>query len=140
MKSSDFTILVADDDLGLLDVYEKALSAEGYRLILVESCERALAELHEKEASLLITDLKMVNVDKMAVREKLSDMDSFEMFLLLMRNHPKMPVIVVSGSYDGSVEDFEERGFWNVKSFLLKPLAMDDLKRKIREVLDLGEV
>ena len=123
MKQSDFTILVAEDDLGLLKVYEKSLSAEGYRLILVKSCERVLAELYEKETSLLITDLKM------------ADMEGFEMFPLLVRNHPKLPVIVVSGTYGEKMEDFHQKGFVNVKAFFQKPLSMDVLKPKIREVL-----
>jgi len=128
MKCSDFTILVAEDDLSTLKIYEKALSAEGYRLILVESCERALAELYEKEANLLITDLKM------------ADMHGFEMFPLLMKNHPNLPVIVVSGTYQGLMEDFHNKGFGNVKAFFLKPMNMSVLKRSIREVLKIEDL
>lgn len=139
MKCSDFTILIADDDLGLLRVYEKSLLAEGYKLILVESCERALAELYEKEANLLITDLKMAYLDKKAVKDKFADMDSFEMFPILMRNHPKLPVIVISGSYERLLEDFDLKKFGNVKSLHLKPISMDVLKRNVREVLKIED-
>lgn len=127
MKCSDFTILVAEDDLDLLKVYEKSLSAEGYRLVLVPSCERALAELYEEEASLFIADLKML------------DMTGFEMLPLLMRNHPRLPVIVVTGTYEGEMEDFHEKGFKDVKAFYRKPLSMDVLKEKIREILKIEE-
>jgi DNA-binding NtrC family response regulator len=123
MTCSDFTILIAEDDLNLLDVYDKSLSPEGYRLILVKSCERALAELYEKETNLLIADLKM------------EEMQGFEMFELLKKNHPKLPVIVVSGTFDGVMEDFHKKGFDNVKVYLQKPIGMDVLKRKIKEVL-----
>ncbi len=135
MKPSDLTILIAEDDLSLRNIYQKALSAEGYQLVLVESCERALATLYEKETDLLITDLKMAYLDKKAIRDKIADMDSFEMFPLLMRNHPRLPVIVVSGSYDGTEEEFAKNKFENVKGFFLKPLKMDALKQRIREVL-----
>lgn len=127
MKCSDFTILVAEDDLSLLNVYEKSLSAEGYKLILVKTCERALAELYEKPADLLITDLKM------------AEMDGFEMFPLLVRNHPDLPVVVVSGTYEGLMEDFHEKGFGNVKAFFLKPTGMNVIKRKLREVLKIED-
>jgi len=139
MRCSDFTILVADDDLSQRKVYEKALSEEGYRLILVESCERALAELFEKEASLLITDLKMAYVDKRVIRDRVADMDGFEMFPLLMKNHPHLPVIVASGSYDRLMEDFPLKAFVNVKALFLKPLSMRVLKQKIREVLKIED-
>jgi len=128
MKCSDFTILVAEDDLSMLQIYENALSSEGYHLILVESCERALAELAEKEANLLITDLKM------------AEMHGFEMFPLLVKDHPDLPVIVVSGTYQGLMEDFHHRGFDNVKAFFLKPMNMNVLKRSIREVLKIDEL
>ena len=123
MKCSDFTILVADDDLSLLNIYEKALSSEGYQLILVDSWERALAKLNEKEANLLITDLKM------------GATSGFAMFPILTQKHPQMPVIVVSGTYEGLMEDFHKKGFGTVKAFFVKPLSMNVLKRKVREVL-----
>lgn len=123
----DLTILVAEDDSSLMSVYEKALSGEGYKLILVNSCERALAELYEKQADLLITDLQM------------AEMKGFEMFPLLTRNHPQMPVIVVSGTYQGLMKDFQDRGFGNVKAFFLKPLSMKVLKESVREVLKIEE-
>ena len=127
MNCSDFTILIAEDDVALMSIYERSLSEEGYRLILVNSCERALAELQHEEAHLLITDLKM------------ADMDGFEMFPLLVRNHPRLPVIVVSGTYEGLMEDFQEKGFGNVKAFFLKPLGMNVLRRSIREVLKIED-
>ncbi len=127
MKQSDFTILVAEDDLSLLNVYEKSLSAEGYRLILVKSCERALAELYEEEASLFIADLKLL------------EMTGFEMLPLLMKNHPKLPVIVVTGTYDGEMKDLHEKGFKDVKAFFRKPVKMEVLKKKIREVLKIED-
>ncbi len=127
LNRSDLTILVAEDNLKLLDIYEKSLSAEGYRLVLVKSCERALAELHEKEANLFIADLQML------------DMTGIEMLTLIARNHPQLPVIVVSGTYDGGLEDFHEKGFKDVKAFFRKPVSMDILKSKIREVLKIKD-
>ena len=127
MKCSDFTILVAEDDLSTLKMYEKTLSAEGYNLILVDSWERALAELAVKPANLLVTDLKM------------GDVSDFEMFPILVRNHPQLPVIVVSGVYVGLMEDFHKKGFGTVKAFFVKPLSMNVLKLKVREVLKIED-
>jgi DNA-binding NtrC family response regulator len=123
MKCSDFTILVAEDEPGLLKIYGKSLAAEGYRLILAESGARALAELHESKVDLLITDMKM------------ETMGALELLPILQREHPKLRVIVVSGRYEKLTEDFLKKGFDNVETFFQKPLGMDVLKSKIRQVL-----
>ena len=123
MKCSDFTILVAEDDTGLLNIYNKSLSMEGYKVVLAQTCERALADLYEIPADLVVSDIKML------------DMDGFEMLPLLLKNHPQLPVIMISGTYEQTLEDFHNKGFVNVKAFFQKPIKMDILKKKIREVL-----
>ncbi len=123
MKCSDYTILVAEDNPGLRRVYEKSLSAEGYKLILAESGARALAELHEAPVDLFITDVQM------------ETMNALELLPILKHDFPILPVIVVSGRYDGMEEDFHKKGFDNVETFFQKPFRMDLLKQKIRQVL-----
>ena len=127
MKCSDFTILVAEDEPGLRKIYEKSLSAEGYRLIMAESGARAMAELYETTVHLLITDIKM------------ETMSALELLPILKRDHPKLPVILVSGRYDGLEEDFRKKGFDNVKTFFQKPLSMDLLKQKVRQILKVDD-
>ena len=97
-------------------------------MILVDSWERALAELAEKPANLLITDLKM------------GETSGFEMFPILTQKYPQLPVIVVSGTYEGLMEDFHKKGFGTVKAFFVKPLSMDFIKQKAREVLKIEEI
>lgn len=123
MTCSNFTIMVAEDDPGTQKIYEKSLSAEGYKVIMAESGARVLAELAETSADLLITDMKMKN------------MSALELLPIIQQDHPNMPVIVVSGRYDGLMDDFKKKGFDNVEMFYQKPLNMDVLKQKIREIL-----
>lgn len=127
MKCSDFTILVAEDEPGLRRIYEKSLSAEGYKVILAESGARALAELHETPVDLLITDIKM------------ETMSALELLPILKRDYPKLRVIVVSGRYDGMEGDFGKKGFDNVETFFQKPLNMNILKEKIRQILKIED-
>ena len=124
MKCSDFTILVAEDDLSLRNVYEKSLSVEGYRLILAESEEHALVELDKAPVDLLITDINM------------KTMTAFDMLPIIQKVHPKLPVIVVSGSYDWLTGESLKNHFGSVKRFFKKPVSMDVLKQNIREVLN----
>ena len=127
MSYSDYTILVAEDEPGLRKVYEKSLTAEGYKVIMAESGARALAELHESPVDLLITDVKMAT------------MSALELLPILKKDYPILPVIVVSGRYDGMQEEFHKKGFDNVETFFQKPLKMELLKQKIRQILKIEE-
>jgi DNA-binding NtrC family response regulator len=127
MSCSDFTILVAEDEAAIRKIYEKSLSAEGYQLILAESGARAMAELREARVHLLITDLKM------------ETMSALELLPIIRQEHPTLPVIVVSGRYQGIAEDFSRKGFENVAAFFQKPVGMDVLKKKIREILKIKD-
>jgi two-component system response regulator GlrR len=126
MTCSDFTVMVVEDDPGMQKIYDKSLSAEGYKVILAESGARALAELAENKVDLLITDLKM------------KTMSALEMLPVLKQDYPKIPVIVVSGRYEGLMEDLHKKGFTNVEMFYQKPLNMIVLKQKIRQILKIG--
>jgi two-component system, NtrC family, response regulator GlrR len=123
MKNSDFTIVVAEDDPGVRKIYQKALSLEGYNLILAESGARALAEIMDTKVDLLITDLKMDN------------MSALELLPVLKHSFPVLPIIVVSGCYHGMVEGFHQKGF-NVQAFIQKPASMTVLKDTIHEILN----
>jgi DNA-binding NtrC family response regulator len=66
---------------------------------------------------------------------KMKNMSALELLPIIQQDHPNMPVIVVSGRYDGLMDDFKKKGFDNVEMFYQKPLNMDVLKQKIREIL-----
>jgi CheY-like chemotaxis protein len=51
MKSSDFTIMFAEDNPTVQKIYEKNFLREGYKVVL--------AELKEQKVNLLVTDLEM---------------------------------------------------------------------------------
>jgi CheY-like chemotaxis protein len=125
MKSSDFTILFAEDNVGIQKVYEKNFAKEGFKVILAEHGARAMAELHEQKVDLLVTDMFMPG------------MDTLELFSILKKEFPNLPIIVVSGHYADLKEDFQNKGF-NVKAFFSKPVGVSELKQKIREVLKIN--
>jgi CheY-like chemotaxis protein len=126
MKTSDFTILFAEDEKGIQKIYERNFSKEGYRVVLAEHGARALAELREQKVDLLVTDMHMPG------------MNSLEFLDLLRRDYPRLPVIVVSGHYMNMREDFLNRGFI-IKAFINKPVAVSELRKKIREILKVEE-
>jgi CheY-like chemotaxis protein len=122
MKASDFTILFAEDEKGIQKIYERNFSKEGYRVVLAEHGARAMAELREQKIDLLVTDMHMPG------------MNSLDFLDVLRRDYPGLPVIVVSGHYMNMREDFLNRGFV-IKAFINKPVAVSELRKKVREIL-----
>jgi CheY-like chemotaxis protein len=122
MKNSDFTILFAEDNLEAQKMYERHFVKEGYRVLLAEHGARVMAELRDQKVDLLVTDLEMPG------------MNTLELFPILKKDYPRLPVIVVSGHYKDLEGDFLKKGF-DIKAFLGKPLVISELKEKIREIL-----
>jgi two-component system response regulator FlrC len=126
MKCSDFTVMFAEDSEAIRKVYEKNFLKEGYQVVLVEHGARVLAELHEQKIDLLVTDLEMPG------------MNTFELFPILKKDFPKLPVIVVTGHYLNLKSDFLDKGF-EVKDVFNKPISVRILKEQVRKILKIDK-
>jgi two-component system, chemotaxis family, chemotaxis protein CheY len=62
-EPSTRTVLVVDDDPGVLEVLDLALSAEGYRVVLARNGREALDQAAEANPSLMLVDLMMPVMD-----------------------------------------------------------------------------
>ena len=126
MKSSDFTILFAEDNPNVKAVYHKIFTKEGYRVLSCDNAAQVLAELKEEKVDLLVTDLEMPAAN------------TLELFPVLKKEYPRLPVIVVSGHYKDLQSDFLSRGF-NITAFINKPTEPQVLINKISEILKIDE-
>jgi CheY-like chemotaxis protein len=104
----------------------KTFTQEGYQVLTCEHGARVLADLKEEKVDLLVTDLEMPG------------MNTLELFPILKKEFPRLPVIVVSGHYKELQKDFLDRGY-AVTAFLSKPIGMSVLKAKIREILKIDD-
>jgi len=116
------TILIVDDD----GVFRTALAdgllflLDGVTVYTAENGEQALAIIRTTPVDLVITDLRMPQVDGWGV---LLGMDEFR---------PSTPIIVMSAFADfDTVTDFEMRGI----HFCDKPLDLGILAKKVRFLL-----
>jgi PAS domain S-box-containing protein len=93
MPKSDVTptILVVDDDVGLLILIESALLAEKWQVVTAASGAEALSWLQKHTADLLLLDLK------------LSDIEGRELIARLNEVGHKIPFIIVTGQGDERV-------------------------------------
>lgn len=84
MTDASVTILIVDDDPTLLRLLGMLLRQEGYRVLAVDSAERALALLQTERPQLVITDLRM------------NGMDGLALFEAVRRESPLLPVIILT--------------------------------------------
>lgn len=118
-------VLVVDDDDGVCDFIERALSRLGYHVTAVSSGEAALERVRgyfAEPIDLLITDVV------------LPGMSGPELATALGASRPAMPVLYVSG-YASDVTAFH--GLPGLAAHVLaKPFGMDTLVRRVRTILD----
>ena len=78
-------ILIVDDEPDMLENCSRILSRQGYSCVTAENGRAALALLEHEHPDLVLTDLKMPDVDGMTLLRHVHEMD------------PALPVIVVTG-------------------------------------------
>lgn len=118
---SQHRVLLVDDDPSLLRLLSLRLHAEDYAVDTADNAEQALAKLEVTQPHLLITDLKM------------DDMDGVQLFDRIHQIQPTLPVILLTahGSISGAV-DATRRGFY---SYLTKPFDSKDLLHEMQQAL-----
>ena len=115
-------LLLVDDDPGLLKLLGMRLVSEGYSVVTAESGPEALRVLGREKVDLVISDLRM------------DEMDGLQLFSEIQKGHPGMPVIILTahGSIPYAVAATQQGGF----SFLTKPVDKDALYKAIDEALE----
>ncbi|MEK7233554.1 MAG: PAS domain S-box protein [Elusimicrobiota bacterium] len=117
------TILLVEDDEILRRMNMRLLLAHGYRVLAARDGEEALALLRDggKDADLLLTDVVMPGID------------GGELAREALKLKPGLKVIFASGYVEhAALERLQTTKY----ELLQKPVALDDLARKVREVLD----
>jgi CheY-like chemotaxis protein len=121
MPNEPLTILIAEDEKASVFLYTEILIEAGYRTVTAENGYQALGMLEDEPVALLLTDIKM------------PDMDAFELIPRVREQHPDLPIIVVSAFKDKK-EELDALNF-KISGFFTKPVDMDMLKLKIAEIL-----
>lgn len=115
-------LLLVDDDPGLLKLLGMRLVSEGYSVVTAESGSEALRVLGREKVDLVISDLRM------------DEMDGLQLFSEIQKGHPGMPVIILTAH--GSIPDAVAATQQGVFSFLTKPVDKDALYKAIDEALE----
>ncbi|OAT35180.1 two-component system response regulator GlrR [Proteus myxofaciens] len=116
-------LLLVDDDPGLLKLLGMRLTSEGFHILTAQSGQEALKLLSKEKIDLVISDLRM------------DEMDGMALFAEIQRQQPAMPVIILTAH--GSIPDAVAATQQGVFSFLTKPVDRDALYKAIDEALEL---
>ncbi|SUG32001.1 transcriptional regulator [Salmonella enterica subsp. arizonae] len=115
-------LLLVDDDPGLLKLLGMRLASEGYSVVTAESGQEGLRILNREKVDLVISDLRM------------DEMDGMQLFTEIQKVQPGMPVIILTAH--GSIPDAVAATQKGVFSFLTKPIDKDALYKAIDEALE----
>ncbi len=113
-------VLVVDDDKTTRDGLERALRRT-YRVVTVESAERALAVLDEQEADILLSDVRMPGMDGLTLLQR------------ALARRPELVCILLTayGNVETAVEAMKRGAF----DFLTKPVNLDHLDLLLQRAL-----
>ncbi|MDR5609691.1 MULTISPECIES: two-component system response regulator GlrR [unclassified Arsenophonus] len=114
-------LLLVDDDPGLLKLLGMRLTSEGFKVVTAENGVDALKILAKDKIDLVISDLRM------------DEMDGMALFAEIQKQQPGMPVIILTAH--GSIPDAVAATQRGVSSFLTKPVDRDALYKAIGEAL-----
>jgi len=114
-------LLLVDDDPSLLKLLGMRLSSEGYQVTTAASGPEALRLLQKEKIELVISDLRM------------DEMDGLALFGEIQKRHTGLPVIILTAH--GSIPDAVSATQQGVFSFLTKPVDRDALYKAIDEAL-----
>ena len=115
----DKKILCVDDEETIRYFLSAALSDKGYAVDTAHDGQHAL-DIWRPDISLLITDIKMPR------------MNGFDLVERLRKDHPHLPIIMLTG-----YNDYEQRALeYGVDEFITKPFDLNLLYSSVRRLLN----
>jgi DNA-binding NtrC family response regulator len=121
-KVNGARIMVIDDEKIVGKMIKSTFEQDGYTVETFVDAQPALARLEEEKFAVVITDLKMKNIDGMQVLETIK------------AGSPKTKVIMITAfaSMDAAIEALRKK----VDDFFPKPIKIKDLKASVKNLLN----
>ncbi len=116
-------ILVVDDEKLANDFFVEVLTRAGYEVESVFSAEDALVRLNNKSYDLMLSDIRMKNMDGIQLLQKARQL------------HPEMIVIMITAY--GTIENAVKAMRLGAYDYLLKPASPDALELVVAKAVEL---
>ena len=120
------SLLIADDEKNILSGLRLAFEDEGYTVITASDGKEAWEKLQKNIVDLVITDLRM------------PEMDGYELLKHISSSYPTLPVIVLTGH--GTIETAVETMRDGAIDFFTKPVDIDKLSLVVRKSITATEL
>jgi CheY-like chemotaxis protein len=115
------TILVVDDEFGVVEVLTAALEDEGYRVVSAANGRHGLERLAENQPDLVILDFMMPILDGPGMARAMKANPAYA----------SIPIVMTSAVAESSMRE----RFEDYQAFLRKPFRADALIRLVRSIL-----
>ncbi|MGE5496533.1 MAG: response regulator [Syntrophothermus sp.] len=112
------TVLVVDDDKRIIEAFRFLMESENLNMISASCLDEAMERIEGKQIDLIITDFM------------LETKSSIELFTIVRKSHPDIPVVVMTG-YPELISEKDVRNFGG-NHLLTKPLELSRLRGVIR--------
>lgn len=119
---SDRTVLIVDDEDFTRDGLAKIFTGEGFLVKTAHNGESALSEIKKKKFDLVITDLKM------------DDVDGIELTRRIKKKNPAQQVIIMTAY--GDMNSYLEAINLGSFDYINKPFAAKELMRIVNKIID----
>ena len=119
--SGEALVLVVDDDPGTRKVARANLGLEGFEVAIAASAAEALTRLSELDPLALVTDLKLGDLDGIALMDRAHEL------------RPELPVVLVTGN--ATVETAVQAMRKGALHYLVKPIRYDELALVLRHAV-----
>ena len=120
MKEANGSILVVDDDRGILDSFD-AMFGEEYPLVLIDSSREAQKKLTEENFGLLFLDIKMPGLN------------GLELLRWIRERNLATKVVIITALPQPVYEDIAHQ--WGAFGYVKKPFDVDEVEDIARTVL-----
>ncbi len=122
LRMQDAKILVVDDEILVADLLMEALTSFGYQVMVTYSAREGLGLFKKHDFQLVITDLKMPEMDGMQLMAAIKYLDS------------KVVVVIITGA--GTIESAVEAMKKGAYDFITKPISLEGLKLVVAKALE----
>jgi CheY-like chemotaxis protein len=116
-------VLFVDDDQEMLQALKEGLEKyrDTFSVVLAKDGYDAVSKLKQNTISLVVTDLKMPN------------MDGFSLLAHIMEKYPEIPVIIITGYSTSEMKRLAQEG--GAVGYISKPFLIEDLAKHIMKTL-----
>ncbi len=110
------SVLVVDDERGMREFLDILLAGEGYKVSLAVSGEEAFRHLEKERFDLVISDIKMKDIDGIQVLKKAKSIESKTVVLMISAYASAESAVeaMKEGAYDYIPKPFKVREFKNI--------------------------